>query len=168
VERNVQGTSYVETAVATHRKFLGGNLPAGIQSNSPQTVTAWFAGKIPFDFRLPAADSILGDKPVYRLTGATLVGYKGHPAALVTYEAPKEKISLLVASNQSASVAGGDEVAFGRLTFHFRTDSGFRVITWTNHGLSYALVSSVLGPARSSCLVCHQNMADHEEFKEER
>jgi hypothetical protein len=165
VERNVQAASYVETAVAAHRKFLGGNLPPGVQSNSPQTVTAWFAGKIPFDFRLPAAESILGDKPVYQLTGATLVSHKGHPAALVTYDAPTDKITLLVASSQSAAVAGGDEVAFGRLTFHFRTESGFRVITWSNHGLSYALVSSVSGPARSSCLVCHQNMTDHEQFK---
>jgi len=163
IERNVQAASYVKTAVATHRKFLSGNLPPGLQSNSPQAVTAWFAGKVPFNFRLPAADS--GDKPVYQLTGATLVSYKGQPTALVAYEAPKEKITLLVASSQSALVSGGDEIAFGRLMFHFRTEAGFRVITWSNHGLSYALVSSVSGPARSSCLVCHQNMADHEDFK---
>ena len=93
------------------------------------------------------------------------MSYKGQQAALVAYEAPKEKITLLVASSQSALVSGGDEVAFGRLMFHFHTEAGFRVITWSNHGLSYALVSSVSGPARSSCLVCHQNMADHEDFK---
>src|SRR5215469_2932944 len=165
IERNVQAASYVETAVATHRQFLGGNLPLRLQSNSSPEVTAWFAGKVPFNFRLPVADAAPGNIPVYQLTGATLVSYKGHPAALVTYEAPKDKISLLVASSQSALIAGGDEVAFGSLTFHFRTESGLRVITWSNHGLSYALVSSVSGPARSSCLVCHQNMADHEEYK---
>jgi len=165
IERNLQAAYYVETAVATHRKFLSGNLPPGLQSNSPQAVTTWFAGKVSFNFKLPAADSILGDKPVYQLTGATVVSYKGQPAALVAYEAPKEKITLLVASSRSALVSGGDEVAFGRLMFHFRTEAGFRVITWSNHGLSYALVSSVSGPARSSCLVCHQNMADHEDFK---
>lgn len=165
IERNVRAASYVETAVDVHRKFLDGNLPPGLQSNSPQAVTAWFAGKVPFNFRLPVAESIPGNKPIYQLTGATLVSYKGNPAALVTYEAPKDKISLLVVSSQSALVAGGDQVGFGRLTFHFRTESGLRVITWSNHGLSYALVSSVLGPTRSSCLVCHQNMADREDFK---
>jgi hypothetical protein len=164
IERNVQAASYVETAVATHREVLGGNLAPGLRSNSPQAVTTWFAGKVSFNFKLPAADSILENKPVYQLTGATLVSYKGQPAALVAYEAPNEKITLLVASSQSALVSGGNEVAFGKLMFHFRTEAGFRVITWSNHGLSYALVSSVSGPARSSCLVCHQNMADHEDF----
>jgi hypothetical protein len=62
-------------------------------------------------------------------------------------------------------VAGGNEVHFGNLTFHYHNESGFRVITWTNHGLAYALVSSVSGPAGASCLVCHQNMADRSNFQ---
>jgi anti-sigma factor RsiW len=106
------------------------------------------------------AESASEKNLAYRLTGATLVNYKGSPAALVTYERQNDKITLLVDSNKSAVVAGGDEVRFGKLTFHYHNDSGFRVITWTDHGLSYALVSSVSGPARTSCLVCHQNMAD--------
>jgi hypothetical protein len=167
IVRNVEAASYVESAVANHQKFLSGNLPPGLKSNSPDAVTAWFAGKVPFDFRLPAAGSILRDKPVYQLSGATLVSYKGRPAALVTYETPKEKISLVVASSQSAVVAGGDEVGLGKLTFHYRTKSGFRVITWSNHGLSYALVSSVSVPPRESCLVCHQNMADRSDFRDQ-
>jgi hypothetical protein len=94
-----------------------------------------------------------------------LVNYRGNPAALVTYEKENQAISLLVASSSSAPVAGGDEVRFGALTFHYRTENGFKVITWSNHGLSYALVSNVSGSARESCLVCHQNMADHHTFK---
>jgi anti-sigma factor RsiW len=162
--RNVQAASYVDTAVATHRNYLSGNLPSGLRSNSPATVTAWFAGKVPFDFRLPVAKSVPEKNPAYRLTGATLVNFKGGPAALITYERQNEKISLLVDSSNSAAVAGGDEVRFGKLTFHYYNVAGFRVVTWTNHGLSYALVSSVSGPARASCLVCHQNMADSNNF----
>jgi hypothetical protein len=93
-----------------------------------------------------------------------LVHYKGGPAALVTYATQNDKISLLVDSSKSAVIAGGDEIRFGKLTFHYYNDSSFRVITWSNHGLSYALVSSVSGPARASCLVCHQNMADSSNF----
>ncbi|HXZ80198.1 MAG TPA: hypothetical protein VEG30_09730 [Terriglobales bacterium] len=163
--RDVQAASYVETAVATHRKYLSGNLPSGLQSDSPDAVTAWFAGKVPFDFRLPVAQSAPGKSPAYRLTGAALVNYKGSPAALVMYDTLNDKISLLVDSAESAIVAGGDELRFGKLIFHYHNAEGFRVITWTNHGLSYALVSSVSGPARSSCLVCHQNMADQGDFK---
>jgi anti-sigma factor RsiW len=164
IARHAEAANYVETAVFMHRKFLSGDIPLSLQSHSPQEVTAWFAGKVPFDFRLPAPESIPGSKPAYQLAGATLVSFKGDPAVLVNYEAPKDKISLLVAPSQSAVVAGGDEVSFGRLTFHYRNESGFRVITWSNHGLSYALVSSVTGPARASCLVCHQSTADQSEF----
>jgi hypothetical protein len=165
VERRVQAASYVETAVATHRNYLDGDLHQVLKSSSPEEVTAWFAGKVPFQFRLPRADSTALSTPVYWLTGASLVNYKGSPAALVTYETEKDKISLLVGSGKIAVVAGGDEIQFGKLVFHYYNHSGFRVITWANHGLSYALVSSVSGSARGSCLVCHQNMADRSDFK---
>ncbi len=56
----------------------------GMESSSPEQVTAWLAGKVPFDFRLPAAESAPERNHAYRLTGATLVNFKGSPAALVT------------------------------------------------------------------------------------
>jgi mycothiol system anti-sigma-R factor len=165
VVRQVRAASYVETAVAVHRSYLDSERPLELRSSSPELVTAWFAGKVPFPFRLPNPQSTPNSAPAYRLTGAGLVTYRGNNAALVTYEKDGAKISLLVASSKAAPVAGGDEVRFGNLTFHYRTDNGFKVITWSNHGLSYALVSSVSGSARESCLVCHQNMADHHNFR---
>jgi anti-sigma factor RsiW len=161
VVRQVRAASFVETAAATHRSYLNGSRPLGLRSSSSELVTAWFTGKVPFNFRLPNAQSASNNTLSYRLTGASLVSYRGNPTALVAYEKEKENISLLVASSDSAPVAGGDEVRFGDLTFHYRTNDGFKVITWSNHGLSYALVSSVSGSARESCLVCHQNMSDH-------
>lgn len=165
IERRVQAASYIETAVASHRSYIKGDLRPGVESSSPEQVAAWFAGKVPFDFRLPAAESAPEKKLAYRLTGAAVVNFKGGLAALVTYERRNEKISLLVDSSKSAVVAGGDEIRLGKLTFHDQNDSGFRVTTWTSHGLSYALVSSVSDPARASCLVCHQNMADNCNFR---
>ena len=162
--RRVRAASYVETAVATHRRYLDGNLPLELHSNSPEQVTAWFSGKVPFPFRLPRAQFNSDSRPAYQLTGASSVKYRGKPAALVTYQKQNEKISLMVASADSAVVAGGEEIRSGKLTFHNRTDEGFNVITWTNHGLSYALVSSVSGSARESCMVCHQSMTDHQKF----
>jgi anti-sigma factor RsiW len=164
--RQVRAANYVETAVATHRNYLDGNLALGIRSDSPEQVTSWFTGKVPFQFRLPQSTS--GTVHAYQLAGASLVSYRGNPAALVVYEKQKERISLLVASSQSAAVAGGEEVRSGALMFHYRTDQGFKVVTWSNHGLSYALVSSVSGSARESCMVCHQSMADHPDFRSNR
>ena len=163
--RKVQAASYVGTAVATHRSYLSGSPPPGLQTTFPEAVSAWFRGKVPFDFRLPSAEPSPEKSPAYRLADAAVVSYRGTPDALVMYETQNEKISQLVDSSSSAIVAGGDEVRFGKLTFHYRTASGFRVITWSNHDLSYALVSSVSGSARASCLVCHQNMADRSNFK---
>ena len=165
VARQVRAASYVEAAVATHRGYLEGSRQLELRSSSPELVTAWFADKVSFPFRLPNAQSTPNSTPAYRLTGAGLVSYRGSKAALVTYENEAGKISLLVASSKAAPVAGGDEVHFGRLIFHYRTANGFKVITWSNHGLSYALVSSVSGSARESCLVCHQNMADRHTFR---
>jgi anti-sigma factor (TIGR02949 family) len=162
VVRRVHASSYVETAIAVHRSYLEGSLDVQIQSDSPTLVSAWFAGKVPFDFRLPAPRD---GNPVYRLAGARLVSYRGHDAALVIYEAQREKISLLVASNKYAAIAGGDEVRSGNLVFHYFSRETFKVITWSNHGLSYALVSSLSASARQSCLVCHQNMADRDVFR---
>jgi mycothiol system anti-sigma-R factor len=165
VIRQVRAASYEQAAVVAHRSYLDGDRPLGLRSNSPELVTAWFADKVPFHFRLPNAQSAPNGTLSYRLMGASVVNYRGNPVALVTYEKENEKISLLAASSNSAPVAGGDEVRFADLIFHYRTDDGFRVITWRNHGLSYALVSSVSGSARESCLVCHQNMADHHAFR---
>ncbi len=162
VVRRVHAASYVETAAAAHRSYLEGSLAPEIQSDSPAFVTAWFAGKVPFDFRLPAARD---SNPVYRLAGAKLVNYRGQHAALVIYETPREKISLLVASNKCAAIGGGDEVRAGSLVFHYFSRENFKVITWSNHGLAYALVSSISASARESCLVCHQNMADRDVYR---
>jgi mycothiol system anti-sigma-R factor len=165
VMRQVRAASYVDAAVATHHTYLDGKLGDQIQSTSPEAVTAWFAGKLPFQFRLPNSSHFEG-KPIYHLAGASLVHFQGSPAAFVVYDAPSEKISLLIASAKSAIVAGGDEIHAGSLTFHYLTRANFKVITWTNHDLSYALVSSTAASGRGSCLVCHQEMPDRDKFRD--
>lgn len=127
--RQVRAASFVETAVTMHRSYLNGNRPLGLRSSSPELVTAWFTGKVAFHFQLPNAQPALNETPSYQLTGASVVNYRGSPVALVTYEKRSEKLSLLVASSDSAPVAGGDEAHFVDLIFHSRTDDGFKVIT---------------------------------------
>ncbi len=166
VTRQVSAASYVSAAATAHRGYLDGNLPLQIQSDSPEVVTAWFSGKLPFTFRLPSSQRDLTTRSIYTLTGARLVEYKGSRAAFVSYTSVRNQpISLLVVSAKFASVAGGDEVHSGALTFHYHTDDGFSVITWISGSNAYALVSDVTGSARGSCLVCHQSMADHDSFR---
>lgn len=165
VVREAQAMSYVEMAAATHRNYVDGDLRLELQSDSPEVVTAWFADKVPFHFQLPASQKVLDSKPTYRMTGASRIKFNGGAAALVAYEKQKEKISLVVASSEHAVVSGGVEVPSASLIFHYRNAVGVRVVTWTNHGLSYALVSSLGSSARESCLVCHQSMTGHSNFR---
>jgi anti-sigma factor RsiW len=162
--RQASANSYIDAAVAAHRSSLSGSLPLEIKSESPSVVTAWFAGKVPFNFRLPDAAEQVGPEQVYRLTGGRLVNYKDGYAALVSYQMQRQTISLLVASSKSAVAAGGEQVPSGKIVFHYSRHAGFAVITWSTHGLTYALVSSLPGSGRQSCMVCHQNMADGGHF----
>jgi mycothiol system anti-sigma-R factor len=161
-------TSYIDAAIEAHRGCLNGNLPLEVQSGSPAVVAAWFTGKVPFNFRLPTSPDGSGQGQVYRLTGGRLVNYKGAYAALVAYQMQQQRISLLVASSSSAVAAGGEVVPSGKIDFHYSKHEGFNVITWSNHGLTYALVSSLPGSGRQSCMVCHQNMADGAHFSAHR
>jgi hypothetical protein len=165
VVRQAEAATFIDTAGTTHRAYHENQLPLEIRSGSPEAVTAWFAGKVPFQFRLPSSEAPPGGHPAYTLTGARLVKFKNENAALVTYQMKAETISLLIASDKSAVAAGGDEIRSGKLTFHYNTRAELNVITWSTHGITYALVSSIHGSAQHSCLVCHQNMADQNVFK---
>lgn len=91
--RQSRANGYIEAAIAAHRSFLGGRLPLEVQSESPGIGTAWFAGKVPFDFRLPNSAGESGHEQRYRLVGGRLVNYKDGYAALVAYQAQQQKIS---------------------------------------------------------------------------
>lgn len=162
--QRARANAFVETAAATHRSYLEGDLPMEIHTSSPSAVTAWFAGKVPFHFQLPESQLPRNGQQFYQLNGSRLVNFRGAYAALATYEMRGDKISLLVVSDNSARAEGGEAVQSGSLTFHYHTVGDFKVITWSNHGLTYALVSSLPGSPGQSCLVCHQNMADHLKF----
>jgi mycothiol system anti-sigma-R factor len=162
--KRAEANAFVEAAAATHRSYLEGNLPMEINTSSPAAVTAWFDRKVPFHFQLPESQQLLNGPQIYQLNGSRLVNFRGAYAALTTYEMKGDKISLLVVSDKSARAQGGEEIQSGKLTFHYHASGGFKVITWNNKGLTYALVSSLSGSAQQSCLVCHQNMADHLKF----
>lgn len=160
IMRQSSANSYIESAIAAHQGLVNGSLPLEVQSGSPDEVTAWFAGKVPFNFRLPNSHERPGGEQVYRLLGGRLVNYKGGYIALVAYQMGQQKISLLVSSSSAAASAGGEEIRSGGILFHYSREENLNVITWSNHGLTYALVSSLAGSGRQSCLVCHQSMAD--------
>ena len=71
-------------------------------------------------------------------------------------------ISLIVTSATLAQPAGGEEIVSRGISFHYTSLSGWKVMTWSDRGLTYALVSDLEERGQQSCLVCHAGTKDHD------
>lgn len=149
-------------AVDTHQRHLRNQLPLEIASEVPEQISAWFAGKVPFSVKLPNYQESSGQEKLYNLEGARLVGYKDDYAAYVAYKMRMQPISLVVTSEAVAQPAGGEEIASRGMTFHYDSIQGLKVITWSDRGLTYALVSDLEERGQESCIVCHQGTRDQD------
>ena len=146
--------SFVTMAVNNHVRYLNGQLPLEVFSDSPERISAWFSGKLGFNLKLP--DYPEGPKP-YHVEGARLVGFQDDYAAYVVYRLNGHPISLLVTSESVARPSGGEEIPWEGLRFHFQSVARWKVLTWSDNGLTYALVSDLEERGQASCIVCHQN-----------
>ncbi len=147
-------SSFVTMAVNNHVRYLKGQLPMEVFSDSPEKISGWFAGKLGFNLRLP--DYPQGPKP-YHVEGARLVGFQEDYAAYIVYRLNGHPISLLVTSDSVAKPSGGEEIPWEGLRFHFQSVEGWKVLTWSDNGLTYALVSNLEERGQASCIVCHQD-----------
>jgi hypothetical protein len=86
----------------------------------------------------------------------------GKTAVYVAYQMQSGPVSLMVAPDSVAVASGGVEAGFKKVTFHYRTLQGFKVVTWTLHGNTYALVSQEGNSTQRSCMVCHSDMRDRD------
>jgi anti-sigma factor RsiW len=149
-------------AAETHLRHLRGQLPLEIASDAPQRISSWFDDKLPFSVKLPNYQESSGQEKLYELEGARLVGYKNDYAAYVAYQMRQRQISLVITSNSVARPSGGQEIVAKGLTFHYDSINGFKVITWSDRGLTYALVSDLEERGQQSCVVCHHGTNDQE------
>jgi hypothetical protein len=60
---------------------------------------------------------------------------------------------------------GGETYVSGKLQFHFSSESGLKLITWRDRGLSYALVSDIQVAGALSCIVCQGATEDRRKFE---
>jgi anti-sigma factor RsiW len=149
-------------AVDTHVRHLRGQLPFEIASDSPEAISGWFAGKVPFRVELPTYQESSGQEKLYRLEGARLVGYKSDYAAYVAYQMSARPISLVLTSDAVATASGGEGIVSQGITFHYDSIDGLKVITWSDKGLTYALVSDFEERGQQSCVVCHAGAKDRD------
>lgn len=146
---------FVGRAVDSHLRYTRGQLPLEVASDRPEEVSRWFRGRVPFHLTLPDYPVLPGEQKFYRLEGGRLVSFRDDYVAYAVYRMDERPISLLVTSSERVRPEGGDTVTFGKLDFHLESRAGLKVITWSDNGLTYALVSDLTVSGSASCLVCH-------------
>src|SRR5262245_13539454 len=158
----LSGQKFSEFAVSTHRQHVRGSLALDVRSESQQTLNEWFEAKSPFPLALPASPAALGEERPYRLEGARLVQVIDKTAVSVAYQMEAGPASLVVAPDSVAVASGGVELNFQKVSFHYRKVEGYKVVTWSLHGRTYALVSQEGNNTQRSCMICHSAMKDRD------
>jgi anti-sigma factor RsiW len=155
-------SEFARMAVGTHLRHERGQLPFEISGDSPEQVSAWFAGKVPFSLKLPNYQESSGQEKLYRIEGGRLVAFRNDYAAYIGYQMRGRPITLVVTSQAVAQPAGGERITSRGLTFHYASIDGLKVITWADRGLTYALVSDLEERGQQSCIVCHEGTRDRD------
>ena len=161
----MSGAEIAQLAVATHREHAAGQFPLQMRTASSQNLNEWLQANSRLTVSMPTMGGAVDTQRVYRPEGVRLLRVNRETAAYVAYEATTPdlapaNVSLIVAPSSAAVASGGDEVAFPKVSFHYSTVDGFKVVTWTVHGMTYALVSQEARTAHGSCLVCHSSLQD--------
>jgi anti-sigma factor (TIGR02949 family) len=157
-----QPSSFALMAADTHMRRVRRQLPLELESESPNEISQWFSNKVNFTLKLPNYQESSGQNKLYTLEGARLVGFKDDYAAYVAYRMSARPISLVITSDSVATPSGGEEIAARGLKFHYDAIQGLKVITWSDRGLTYALVSDFEERGQQSCIVCHQGTKDRD------
>ena len=165
--RRLSGPEIARFAVTTHRRHTEGALPLEVQTESERDLNRWFTAKASFAVALPAANLVTEEQQPYRLQGARFVPIEGKTAAFVAYQMPGTHtplgtVSLTIAPDTVALAGGGVEAHFTNVNFHYSRLDGYKVVTWSVHGLTYALVSEEDDTTQRSCMVCHSAMRDRD------
>lgn len=163
----LSGPKFAEFAVRTHQQHAQGKLALDIRSDSQQALNQWFRENSLFALTLPDPPAATGEQRPYHLEGARLVQVGGKNAAYIAYRFETAAFettaaSLLVTPDAVAVASGGVEAHFRKVKFHYAWVGPYKVVTWSQHGLTYALVSQEGSRSQRSCMVCHSAMGDRD------
>lgn len=155
-------SAFATMAAESHLRHSRGQLPLEVNSSNPHEISEWFTNKVKFNVKLPSYQESSGQEILYTLEGARLVGFQNDYAAYVSYHMKDRPISLVITSELLAQPSGGEEIKSQGLKFHYNAIDGLKVITWSDRGLTYALVSDLDERGQQSCIVCHQGTKDQD------
>jgi anti-sigma factor RsiW len=158
----LSGAGFAEFAARTHNQHVRGNLALELQTDSQPALNAWLHENSQFALALPASSEMPGEQLPYRIEGGRLIGIRNRTAAYIAYQMQSGHVSLIVTPMSVAIASGGVDAAFNKVNFHYYTIQGYKVVTWSVHGLTYALVSQEGNSTQVSCMVCHSAMRDRD------
>jgi anti-sigma factor RsiW len=163
-QRNALTDRFAGLAAESHLRYSRGTLPLDVETRDPLEVSAWLSGRLPFHLTLPNYPQQPGQSKRYSLVGARLLAYGEDDVAYLAYRMEGRPISLLIASSARVTPTGGSIYQSGGLSFHTASYKGLRLITWTDKGLSYALVSDLDAAGGESCMICHGEESEQQKF----
>ena len=168
----LSGTQFAEFAVDIHRRHEQGSLALDLHSDSQQALNEWLKTKSRLPLALPVSPAVTGEASPYRLDGARLLQAGGKTSVFIAYQPQITHLqasdtrtgeaSLIVVPDSVAIASAGVEAHFKKITFHYAIVKHYRVVTWSQHGLTYALVSQEGNSTQRSCMVCHSAMKDRD------
>jgi anti-sigma factor RsiW len=147
--------SFIATALDTYRGIASQSMQLDVRSDSPEVVSAWFAHRVSFPFRMPNAGMASEDRAKYKLVGGRLVTFDGAPAALLAFRMSEQTVGILITSTKQARAVGGKMMYSSGIGFHSTDRDQAHVVTWENQNLTYALVSADPMTGKRSCSTCH-------------
>jgi anti-sigma factor RsiW len=154
VESNA--SSFVATAIDSHRALSDAALQLDVQSESPSVVSAWFSQRVSFPFRMPDAGIAANNLAKYKLRGGRLVTFGGERAAVLVFQLSHDLVTVLIAPDRHARAIGGNVTYSDGIKFHALDRDRMHVVTWENKNLTYALTSTITGSTARACSTCHE------------
>lgn len=162
----LMGQRFTSFASDTHLRYAQGVLPLAISSEDADLVSDWLKTHLPFHLGLPDFRSQPAAMKSYSLVGARSMQFEGRDVAYLAYRMDGRPISLLVTPGAGVIPSRGEAYISGKLIFHFSSEKGLKLITWSDRGLSYALVSDVQVEGAHSCVVCHGSELERPKFEQ--
>lgn len=161
----LSGARFAKLAVLTHKEHAQGRFPLDFRTDSRQTLNEWLHSNAGLVLPSPNSMPLSGEAGAYRLEGARVLPFGSQTAAYISYAAAAANatpatVSLMVTPGSVVAAEGGFEVDFPKVSFHYSTLDGYKVVTWSVHGMTYALVAGEDFQTQQSCLVCHASSSD--------
>lgn len=157
-EASAPAAEFEELARALHSGLVSGNARLQIETDSVPQVRSWLRERTGLSASL-AANRPAAERERYLLRGAAAVPANGFTAAAISYSVDSRPVTLLTARAKEVPASPHWGLFGKKVRYRLDPRTGTKVLTWTNSGQAYALVSDLPQLGQQACLVCHTDSA---------